>query len=221
MPRLLVIDGDAEVRRSIMEELRDFFEFIETDDATDALALTLEHKPDCILLDFNLPKLSGLELCQTLMSVSLTQTIPVFIMGARLAPEFQQRYRHLGVAGFFEKPIDLERVKNSLAAVLAGPKRVTRSEPRIRLKVMLKLRGTAETGKQFELVTSTENVSGNGFCCRCTIPLREQTLVEVSLLKQGCEHLVGHARMRYVSWTNTPWQACGFQFISKKGPWIV
>lgn len=221
MPRLLVIDGDAEIRETIKEGLRNSFETIETDDATQALALTLEHKPDCILLDLHLPRFTGLELCQTLMSVSLTQTIPVFVMAARLAPDYEQRYRHLGATAFFEKPLDMDRVKKSLAAVLAAPKRVTRSEPRIRLKATLKLRGTAETGKQFELVTSTEDVSGNGFCCRCTIPLKPDALVEVSLLTHDSEHLVGHARMRHTSWVNTPWQVCGFQFISKKGPWIL
>jgi CheY-like chemotaxis protein len=221
MPRVLLVDHDPEVRATTKASIQDSFQVIETGDATEALGLALEHKPDCILLDLNLPKFSGLELCQTLMSVSLIQTTPIFIMAAQLPPDHQQRYRHLGATAFFEKPLDIPRVKRSLAAVLQGPRRITRSEPRIRLKVTLKLRGTADTGKQFELVTSTDDVSGSGFCCRCTLPLKQDTLVEVSLLTHDSEHLVGHARMRHTAWLDTPWQACGFQFISKKGPWIL
>lgn len=221
MARILVIDHDAQVRKSIREGIRDSFEVFETGDATEALALALEHKPDCILLDLSLPKFSGLELCQTLMSVSHIQTIPVFIMSAKLPHDYRDRYRHLGATAFFEKPIDFSLMRKSLAEVLKAPPRVPRSEPRIRLKATIKLRGTAENGKHFELLTSTDDVSGNGFCCRCTIPLQPDTLVEVSLLLHDSEHLVGHARMRHTAWQGMPWQACGFQFIHKKGPWIL
>jgi DNA-binding response OmpR family regulator len=218
--RILLIDDSPAIRLLVKERLKSY-EVVESGDATDGLALALEHKPDCILLDLNLPQFSGLALCQTLMSVSHTQTIPIFILSGHLAPDHRERYRHLGVTDFFEKPIDFGRLEKSLATVLSGPQRQPRCEPRIRLKATLKLRGTAENGKGFELLTSTEDVSGNGFLCRCTIPLKEDAIVDVSLMTRDAEHEVGRARLRHVQWRDLPWQACGFQFIGKKGPWIV
>jgi DNA-binding response OmpR family regulator len=220
MPRILVIDDDDKVRAAVKWAMKDF-EVIETADATEALGLALETRPECILLDLNLPMFSGLELCQTLMSVSITQTIPVFLMSDNLGPDYQERYRHLGATAFFEKPLDFSRLRKSLTSILQGPGRVPRSEPRIRLKAALRLRGTAENGKEFDLLTTTEDVSGNGFCCRCAIPVRDNDTVEVSLLTQDSEHEVGTARLRHTAWRDQPWQACGFQFISKRGPWIL
>jgi DNA-binding response OmpR family regulator len=221
VPRILLIDDNPAIRMLVKERLQPSYEVIESADATEGLALTLEHKPDCILLDLNLPKFSGLALCQTLMSVSHTQTIPIFIMSGHLGPDYRERYRHLGATDFFEKPVDFGRLHASLAAVLKGPHRQPRCEPRIRLKATLKLRGTAENGKEFELLTSTEDVSSNGFLCRCTIPLPEDSIVEVTLMTRDSEHEVGRARLRHTQWKGLPWQACGFQLVEKKGPWIL
>jgi DNA-binding response OmpR family regulator len=220
VPRILVIDDNSAIRMLIKERLESH-QVIESADATEGLALALEHKPDCILLDLNLPKFSGLALCQTLMSVSNTQTIPIFIMSGELAPDQRERYHHLGASEFFEKPLDFARLEKSLAAILAGPKRQPRCEPRIRLKATVKLRGTTEEGKQFELLTSTEDVSSKGFLCRCAIPLAEESIVDVSLVTAESEHEVGRARLRHTQWRDMPWQSCGFQFVEKKGKWIV
>ena len=65
MSRILLIDDDAASRKLMKVRLGDPYEVIESGDATETLALALEHKPDAIVLDLMLPKVSGLELCQT------------------------------------------------------------------------------------------------------------------------------------------------------------
>ena len=52
-----------------------------------ALGLVLEHKPDAVLLDLVMPKVSGFELCQSLRSLSYTARIPVFVITGRPGPK--------------------------------------------------------------------------------------------------------------------------------------
>jgi PleD family two-component response regulator len=52
--RILVIDDDEAMRGMIRHRLQGEYEIVETGDPTEALALALEHKPDCILLDLSM-----------------------------------------------------------------------------------------------------------------------------------------------------------------------
>lgn len=52
---------------------------------------------------------------------------------------------------------------------------------RIPLTVMLKLRGEDASGKAFELLALTDDVSTRGFLCSCDARLERGAVVEVSL----------------------------------------
>jgi len=221
MKRMLLVEDDEAIRKMIKQRLSGSYEIIETGEPTEALGLALETKPDCILLDLMMPRFSGLELCQTLASVSHTQQIPIFVITGRSAADHREYCLNLGARDFFEKPIDFDKLKASLNAALGKSETERRSEPRIRLKVILKLVGVAKGGKQFELLTATDDVSTRGFLCRCAIPLEEDAIVEVHLVSRTGESFVGQAKLRHVQWPGLAWQACGFQLVEKKGVWVL
>jgi len=83
--RLLVIDDDEAMRGMIRHRLQRQYEIVDTGDATEALALALEHRPDCILLDLTMPFFSGLEFCQAFCSLSHTRMIPIFVITGQSA----------------------------------------------------------------------------------------------------------------------------------------
>jgi len=221
MSRILLIDDDAASRKLMKVRLGDPYEVIESGDATETLALALEHKPDAILLDLMLPKVSGLELCQTLKSVSVTQPIPIFVVTGSSFENHREQCLHLGAQDLFEKPVDFQKLRSALDSAVREPRRERRSEPRIRLKAVLKIRGTGENGKEFELLTTTEDVSGGGFLCHCAIQLPPGSIVEVCLMSREGESLVGRAQLKHTRWPNMPWQTCGFCFVEKSGPWVI
>src|SRR2546426_6747088 len=74
MPRILCVEDDQTMRELLREHLQDAYEVIETSDASEAIALALQHKPDCILLDLMRPESSGFELCQILSSLNVTRS---------------------------------------------------------------------------------------------------------------------------------------------------
>jgi hypothetical protein len=104
---------------------------------------------------------------------------------------------------------------------LKSPHSERRREHRIRLKVILKLGGTGVSGKKFDLLTSTEDVSANGFLCKCTVDLEPGAIAEVSLLSRSSEGLAGWAAMRHVQWPGTAWQNCEFGFLEKNTSWVL
>jgi DNA-binding response OmpR family regulator len=221
MPRILVVEDDESMRGLIRQRLSDSYEITDTGDATEALGLALSSKPDCILVDLMMPRFSGLELCQTFASVSNTQTIPIFVITGQSADEHREFCLNLGARDFFQKPLDFEKLKASIEKAINSPHTERRRDHRIRLKVILKLVGTSASGKRFDLLTSTEDVSANGFLCKCSIDLEPGAIVEVFLLSRNSEVLVGRASMRHVQWPDTAYQSCGFCFIEKNASWVL
>src|ERR1700729_4170750 len=203
MPRVLVIEDDESMRGLIRDRLGAFYEVTDTGDATEALGLALASKPDCILVDLMMPRFSGLELCQTFASVSNTQTIPIFVITGQSADEHR------------EFCLNFDKLKASIEKAINSPHTERRRDHRIRLKVILKLVGTSSSGKRFDLLTSTEDVSANGFLCKCSVDLEPGAIVEVFLLSRSSEVLVGRASMRHTQWPGTAWQNCGFGFVEK------
>jgi CheY-like chemotaxis protein len=219
--RILVIDDDEAMRGMIRHRLQRHHEIIDTGDATEALALALEHKPDCILLDLSMPLFSGLELCQTLCSLSHTRMIPIFVITGQSASDHKDSCLNLGASEFFQKPLDFTRLNASLAALPDKERKDRRGEVRVRLKVVLKLVGTQANGTEFELLTYTDDVSVSGFSCRCPMALKDNTVLEVFQSGASGERFVGSARVVHTEWSGLPWQSCGFVFTSKRGPWIL
>lgn len=71
------------------------------------VALAKQVKPDLILLDLMLPKLSGFEVCKLLKTDESTWRIPVVIMSTLSDPESRLRAQEAGADYFIPKPYDL------------------------------------------------------------------------------------------------------------------
>lgn len=220
MPRLLVIDDDESVRKLMRFRLKDSYEIIDTGDPEEALGLALSHKPDAILLDLMMPKFSGFEICQTLSTLSFTQLIPIFIVSGESATRYKEFCKNLGAKAYFQKPVDFESLQAALAQATGVDRPDRRCEPRIRLRISLKLCGLDAKGKPFECVTVTENVSAHGFCCACIEALAINSTVDVYFLAQR-QTLTGKAMTVRIDWPNTPGQLYGFQFIGPPTDWIL
>jgi DNA-binding response OmpR family regulator len=220
MPRLLIVDDDESVRKLMRFRLKDSYDIIDTGAPEEALALALSDKPDAILLDLMMPRFSGFEICQTLSALSFTQLIPIFIVSGESAARYKDFCENLGAKAYFQKPVDFAALQARLARELGAGRIDRRIEPRVRLRIMLKLRGLNAKGAPFETLTVTENVSVHGFACGCPETLTMDSTVDVFFLSQG-EKFTGQARVVRKDWPNTPGQLYGFQFIGVPNDWIL
>jgi DNA-binding response OmpR family regulator len=220
MPKILIVDDDDSMRGLMKKRLSDTYEIVDTGDPEQALGLALEHKPDAILLDLMMPKFSGFELCQSFHSLSYTSLTPLFVISGESAAKYKEHCENLGATAYFEKPVNFQELKRRLAEELQTRRTERRSEVRVRMRIVLKLRGTDAHGKQFEESVATENVSASGFLCTCSQSLTKDGVVEV-FLTGGSERLVGKARVVRKEAPGAPWQRYGFQFVEKTLEWVL
>jgi DNA-binding response OmpR family regulator len=220
MEKLLIVDDEEAMRRLLRINLADRYEIIDTGDPEQALALAMQDRPNAILLDLRMPKYSGFELCRTFNSLTSTQLIPLIIVSGEAGSTTKSLCKELGATAYFEKPIDFDALRAGLVNVLHAVRPERRSEVRVRLRVMLKLRGADLSEKQFEEVSATENVSRSGFLCGCTAVLKIDSTVEVHLISGGAK-FAGKARVVRSEGSDTPCPRYAFRFVEKSADWIL
>lgn len=220
MQKILIVDDDEDVRGLHRLRLSDSYEIIETGDAEEALALALHHKPAAVLLDLMMPKFSGFEVCQALHSLSYTSLIPIFVITGESAANYKEHCESLGARAFFEKPVNYQELKATLAGELASRQTERRAHVRVRMNLVLKLLGADHTEKPFEVEVATENVSAGGFLCRHVGYLVKDSIVDV-YLTGTTERRVGRARILRREAPDTAWQRYAMQFVEVTPEWVL
>jgi two-component system chemotaxis response regulator CheY len=87
-------------------------------DPEEGLRAILENPPDLILLDLDLPYLSGFEVLQALRADDASRSIPVVIITGRPDGEAYERCRRIGFDGFASKPLKREDLLGVVGKVL-------------------------------------------------------------------------------------------------------
>ncbi|MEI6062771.1 MAG: response regulator, partial [Bacteroidota bacterium] len=72
-----------------------------------ALPLAIEHSPDIIFLDLNLPDIHGIEVLRLLQSEEKTRSIPVIIISADAMPHQLEKLLQAGAEDYLTKPLDI------------------------------------------------------------------------------------------------------------------
>lgn len=221
MDKLLIVDDDDSMRGMLKMRLSSCYEIIDTGNPIQALALALENKPRAILLDLMMPECSGFELCQSFHNLSYTAQIPIFIVSGESASKYRDYMSNLGAVGYFEKPIDFAKLKARLESELQTRPSERRAHVRVRMKLILKLKGTDASHRSFEQLVTTDNVSAGGFLCPLTLDLAPDSGLQVYLSGPGHEQYVGSVTMVRREAPGTPWQRYAFKFKERTAEWIL
>ncbi|HAR00417.1 MAG TPA: hypothetical protein DCR61_13815 [Verrucomicrobiales bacterium] len=107
---ILYIEDDAGSMALVEEVLgnRPTVNLMTASKAKRGIDLALEHQPDLIFLDFNLPDLNGDEVLARLKMDPLTRKIPVYMLSADAMDAQIERLKSLGAAGYLTKPLDIK-----------------------------------------------------------------------------------------------------------------
>lgn len=115
--KCVLIVEDNELNKKLFCDLLDAngYKTIHTNDGMEVLGLAREHKPDLILMDIQLPDVSGLEITQWIKNDLELMNIPVVAITAFAMKGDEERIRQGGCEGYISKPISvtsfLETVK--------------------------------------------------------------------------------------------------------------
>jgi two-component system cell cycle response regulator DivK len=109
MTKTVLIVEDNELNMKLFHDLLDAhgYRTLQTRNGIEALALAREHRPDLILMDIQLPEVSGLEVTKWLKEDDQLRKIPVVAVTAFAMKGDEERIREGGCEAYISKPISI------------------------------------------------------------------------------------------------------------------
>jgi two-component system, cell cycle response regulator DivK len=104
--RTILYVEDNEVNRKIVRDLlrRTSYRLIEAHDGEAGVALALEQLPDLILMDVQLPKVSGIDAMRALREAAGTANTPIIAITSFALSGDEQRAKDAGATAYLAKP---------------------------------------------------------------------------------------------------------------------
>jgi two-component system cell cycle response regulator DivK len=104
--RTVLYVEDNEYNRKIVRQLlgRTSYRLVETVDGEAGVAAAFQERPDLILMDVQLPKMSGLEATKILRADERTKDIPIVIITSFAMSGDRERASEAGASGYLAKP---------------------------------------------------------------------------------------------------------------------
>ncbi|MEM8649122.1 MAG: response regulator [Pseudomonadota bacterium] len=109
MAKTVMIVEDNELNMKLFNDLLEAkgYNVIQTRNGMDALALAREHHPNLILMDIQLPEVSGLEVTKWIKDDETISNIPIIAVTAFAMKGDEERIRRGGCEAYISKPISV------------------------------------------------------------------------------------------------------------------
>lgn len=119
MKRILIVDDNADSRYALALQLDRDYEILQAGTGAEALELARARRPDCILLDVEMPGMDGLAVCRRLRAEPETRLIPVILVTAH-ARGTRSVVAGLGAGAdeYVTKPVEQQELRARVAAML-------------------------------------------------------------------------------------------------------
>lgn len=116
---ILVIDDNA-VNREVVKTRLKMYEYrtVEAVDGLDGLEKVEEHKPDLIILDLMMPRMSGYEFCKKVREIHPAEEIPIIMLTARTDMGDKVYGLGIGANDYISKPFHQEELMARIAVLL-------------------------------------------------------------------------------------------------------
>jgi two-component system cell cycle response regulator DivK len=107
--KTVLIVEDNELNMKLFHDLLDAqgYRILQTKDGMEALDIAREHRPDLILMDIQLPEVSGLEVTKWLKEDASLRSIPVVAVTAFAMKGDEEAIRQGGCEAYLSKPISV------------------------------------------------------------------------------------------------------------------
>ncbi|MGH2594281.1 MAG: response regulator transcription factor [Anaerolineae bacterium] len=117
--KVLVAEDDTDIRNLIAFSLRfGGFEVVEASNGQEAVERTLAEKPDLVLMDVRMPKVTGYEACRQLKARDETKHIPVIFLSAKGQETEIQQGLDAGAEDYILKPFAPDELANRVREVV-------------------------------------------------------------------------------------------------------
>ncbi|MBI4655433.1 MAG: response regulator [Elusimicrobia bacterium] len=117
--KILIVEDSRSITGVLKEVLeQEGYTVFVTHDGIDGIRIAKREKPDIVLLDLLLPKISGYEILDMIKKDNSTRHVPVLIISTLDTPESVEKSKLCGAKNFIKKPYNLDdllaEIKNTL-----------------------------------------------------------------------------------------------------------
>ena len=119
MKKIWIVDDDEEMSRavSLMLKVLDCEAAAFLNARSAAQALMAGRRPDALLLDINMPEVTGLDLLEFLRRNQAWKRLPVVMLSSEAADVTVDKAMAIGADGYLTKPVVIEELETMLARV--------------------------------------------------------------------------------------------------------
>ncbi len=117
--KVLIVE-DNELNMKLFHDLLEVhgYETLQTRDGREALELARQHRPDLILMDIQLPEVSGLDVTRWIKADESLKQIPVIAVTAFAMKGDEEKIRSGGCEAYIAKPISVTNFLETIERVL-------------------------------------------------------------------------------------------------------
>lgn len=124
MAKILVADDERDIRDLVSFTLRfASHEVVTARDGEEALQMALQEKPDLVLLDVRMPRMTGYEACQRIKADPQTKETPVVFISAKGQDNEIETGLKAGAIAYILKPFAPNELTARVAEILADAKK--------------------------------------------------------------------------------------------------
>jgi signal transduction histidine kinase len=120
--KVLHIEDEPEIRDLVRRALEDNYTVDDASTGLDGIKKAQEFRPDLILMDLQLPSMSGYEATTRIQSIDALKHIPIVAVTGNNTQEEREKSLAAGCSGFISKPIDLFKLRIDIDEYISGKK---------------------------------------------------------------------------------------------------
>ena len=123
MGKTILIVEDNELNMKLFHDLLEAHGYatLQTRNGIDAIALARKHRPDLIVMDIQLPEVSGLDITKWLKEDDNLRHIPIVAVTAFAMKGDEERIREGGCEAYVSKPISVSRFLDTIRQFVSSP----------------------------------------------------------------------------------------------------
>ena len=119
--RILVVDDETHILHVVSLKLRNAgYEVITAEDGEEAYEAAVEHHPDLVITDYQMPLMTGLELCKQLKQNESTSSIPALMLTARGFGLESEVAGQTNITGVISKPFSPREILARVHELIGG-----------------------------------------------------------------------------------------------------
>lgn len=119
--KILIAEDQDDLREMIAHTLRlSGYEVVSAENGERAVQLATKTNPDLIILDYELPRLNGRQVCKQLKALETFTNTPIVIISSYGNPRYMEASLEAGAEEFIRKPFELDHLIQRVDTLLAA-----------------------------------------------------------------------------------------------------